>query len=210
MRQTVQKISELCKYSCSVNDKFLYNLNISLSENMNLPLNLLNKAILIPFSFLLIIWASDAVNGQSISELDKRYGFRELKFGMNVDTLLKNSIFFESKRNGKLYEKIAEELFVDGCSVTGIDYAQCNRKLCGVHIYAKIDNFYCIKQRLESHYGLPTGKNYHDGTWYYWWEGNEVTLILQLKNEQSEIILWSKSIAKDQYEFKRGGTVSDF
>lgn len=151
---------------------------------------------------------SPTISAQSTRELDERYGFREMKFGMHVDTLLKNTVLYESKKDG-LYEKIADEMMVDGCEVQQIRYEACDRLLCGVHIKADVNAFYCFRNRIEKRYGLPTDKTYVDGAWQYWWTGDRVGLMLVLKTGETHVRIWSRKLTQ-LAPIRKDGTTGDF
>jgi hypothetical protein len=160
--------------------------------------------------FILLIYVLGCLKAQNVEELDRRYGFRELKFGMNIDTLLSNSVIRQSKKNGKLFEKHAEDLVVDGCMVESIEYESCKNIFCGVLITAPLDMFFCLKNRLEARYGFPVFKNYEKGIWRYWWLGEEVGLCLRLENKSCSVQIWSKKIYKQGPENQQGGVIRDF
>lgn len=140
---------------------------------------------------------------QNLKALDEKNGFRNLKFGMSIDSL-KNSKIIESHKYQKYYIKTDENLKIGDFDVKAISYGFYKGHLDFILIeIVGYSNSRGIKGVFESQYG----KGYQSNEYIekYYWFGNNVSLCYDENslNQNSKIMISTKMYNKEKEADKK-------
>lgn len=158
------------------------------------------------FLLFISVLTSTSLSAQNKKALDEKNGFRELKFGMSIDSI-SNLKLIDGNGISKYYEKTDDKLTIGDYTVESITYGFYKGKLSFIMITTVgYTNSRGILNLLVTQYG----KGYQPNQYIeeYWWFGKTVSLNYKENsiNNNGKIIMTTNIFDEEKAADKKAAT----
>lgn len=143
-------------------------------------------------SILLLI--SSQIFGQGLKVLNERYGFRDAKFEMSIESF-PNFIKLYDDKYADAYINSNENLKIGDYTVKGIFYMFYKGKLSQIIIFTEgYTNTLGLLSILQQAYG----SGYNSDKYFIYWSSKKVQLVYKRNSitDDGTIVMWSKILRK--------------
>jgi hypothetical protein len=154
------------------------------------------RLILLVVIMMLAIASRQTALAGSLTDLDAKYGFRDLVFG---STLTKDMKLTEDDGDEKWYNRPHDDLKIGAAVLKEISYGFYQNQLMSVLIHTTgFVNSRALLQVLTEAYGQGTQDNKFSED--YWWRGNRVRLVYRQNpiTDDATIIFTSYELSAKQ------------